>query len=76
MIYELPARRVEDDKSDTVTAHRLSELLAACLGGPQANEWAVKIIARPACRILPFTTRAHRAAHVVLSAPIEDESAS
>jgi hypothetical protein len=57
MIYELPARRSTEERSDGMTARRLGELLSVCLGGQHADDWAVKAIARPKCRVLPFTPR-------------------
>ena len=54
MIYELPARRDPEQSLEGMTTRRLSELLAACLGGAQGNDWAVRVIARPRCRVLPF----------------------
>ena len=62
MIYELPERRATEDRSDSVTSRRLGELLAVCLGSDQADAWAVSIIARPRCRILPFKLPARDAA--------------
>jgi hypothetical protein len=54
MIYELPARRSTEEPSNAMTTRRLSELLAACLGAQQADQWAVSVIVRPRCRVLPF----------------------
>ena len=76
MLYELPARRATDDRSDSLTSRRLEELIAVCLGSEQADAWAMSIIARPRCRILPFTRPVRDAAPAYASEPLEDDEAA